>query len=147
MIVAEIQFAFRETNRPVEHHADPKISRNPAGFLIAAIRNEYRPPRDFVDQKKPMDSRRKTAKQDSRAEERKRRQDAERETRERDRQRAIAEFWNSLSEEEKRQAETEALEQASPHERSMIAQAGSLGATAKKVVLDAYALKHLQPGG
>jgi hypothetical protein len=68
-----------------------------------------------------------------------------RETKERERQTAIGEFWNSLSVEERRQAETEALEQASPHERSMMTQGGTLGAATKKVILDEYALKHLQP--
>jgi len=128
----------------LQAQTDPRVSRNPPGFLIAAIRDDYSPPRDFVHQKEQKERERANARRKRRAEERKRRQDFLREASERERQTAIGEFWKSLSEEERLQAETEALEQASPHECSMIAQAGSLGATAKKVVLDAYALKQLQ---
>lgn len=127
-------------------HGDPKVSRNPPGFLISAIRNEYRPPRGFITQEEQAKKRRATASREFLAEERKRQDENLRETREQERQTAVAEFWQSLSEGERRQAETEALEQATPHERSMIAQAGTLGAAARKVVLDAYALKHLRSG-
>lgn len=128
-------------------HADPKVSRNPPGFLISAIRGEYAPPREFVTHDEQMKKKRATAPQKILTEERSRRVKNLREAREKERQTAIAEFWKSLSEEERRQAETEALEQASPRERSMIAEGGTLGAAAEKVVLDAYALKHLQRGG
>ena len=128
----------------LQAQADPRVSRNPPGFLIAAIRDDYSPPRDFVNQKEQKERERANARRKRRAEERKRRQDSLREASEKECQADISEFWKSLSEDERLQAETDALDQASPHERSMIAQTGSLGATAKKVVLDAYALKQLQ---
>ena len=117
----------------------------PSRLPDSAIRNEW-PPRGFITQEEQAKKRRATASREFLAEERKRQDENLRETREQERQTAVAEFWQSLSEGERRQAETEALEQATPHERSMIAQAGTLGAAARKVVLDAYALKHLRSG-
>ena len=56
----------------------------------------------------------------------------------------IQTFWHSLSEEEKLRAETEALTQATPLERNLLARGGSGGAAARKAALDAYVWERLQ---
>ena len=125
---------------------NPKVSRNPPGFLIAAIKGEYAPPKDFV-------SREEQAKREAHAAERKRR--AEQLVKERVEQEnaqrmakdtAIQNFWQSLSDEERRRMETEAIGEANAVERDLIERRGTFAEAARKSLLDAYALRILQQG-
>jgi hypothetical protein len=60
---------------------------------------------------------------------------------------AVKQFWQSLSDEERRRLEAEAFKQASPVRRKYLAQGGSLGEAARKAILDAYALNLMKTGG
>lgn len=123
---------------------DSRVSRNPAGFLVTSIKGEYVAPPGFV-------SREERASKDALAEERKRKA-AERAKAEEERERASRlskeaatdRFWQSLSDDERARLEAEALEQASPFQRSLIEKGGGFARATKKAVFDAYALKALK---
>jgi hypothetical protein len=65
---------------------------------------------------------------------------------ERKRDQAIAQFWASLTNEERTRLETEALAQAPALQHKLLLGSGTLAATTRKSVLDAYALKLMQHG-
>jgi hypothetical protein len=120
---------------------DPRISRNPAGFLISSIRNEYASPKDFPTQAESTRresaevpryheaaNRQKSSENNENAESRKRRQ-------------ISRQFWQSLSPEEKANAQSEAIATARPLERKLLESGGAFAGPALTTILDAYALK------
>jgi hypothetical protein len=125
---------------------DPKVSKNPPGFLIASIRGEYAPPRDFVSQQERERCAKEAVDRQSRLAERERRKEAARQAKAEAREEAVKQFWQSLSEEERRRLETEAFKQASPFRRRYLEHGGSLGEATRKAILDAYALSLLKTG-
>ena len=123
---------------------DPKVSKNPPGFLVASIKGEYAPPKNFI-------SREEQQKRDAQADERKARDEArlkEKATKEEAqrtaKETAIQGFWQSLSDEERQRSEGEALASANTLQRGLIEGTGPLAEAARKSLLDAYALKILQ---
>lgn len=123
---------------------DPKVTRNPAGFLVASIKSEYAPPRGFVGRDEQV--RRKT-----RAEQRKAREEAKAraeaataEAQSRARAEVIQRFWEEFSEQERTRLENEALDQAKPLERDLIERGGAFAESTRKALLDAYALRTMQ---
>lgn len=125
---------------------DPKVSRNPAGFLVASIRSEYAPPKGFV-------SAEEHARRAAQAEERKRKEEARQAAlaaREveaaRLRSEAIRRFWDSVSERERARLQAEALSTATPVQRELIERGGSFSEATRQAVLDAYALQVMQQG-
>lgn len=124
--------------------ADPKVGRNPPGFLMRAIQENYQPPREFVSR----------AEQARRAEEvaaRRRQQQARQQERATRRQRqeqaavaAIQAFWESLPAAERARLETEALAGATPWQRSLLAGGGRVATATRQAVLDACARAQLQ---
>lgn len=119
---------------------DPKVSRNPPGFLISSIRGEYAPPKSFLDDAERERRRQETEQRRAREARRREQQEAVSRARDQARERAIREFWQSLSASERERMEVDALNQATPAQRQLIQQGGSLGAAARRLVLDAYAL-------
>lgn len=125
---------------------DVKVSKNPPGFLVASIRGEYAPPRDFVSRQQSEQRAKEAADRQRRSAERRQRQEAAREAKAQSREDAVKLFWQSLSEEERWRLETEALNRASPVRRKYLEHGGSLGEAARKAILDAYALNLMQAG-
>ncbi len=120
---------------------DRKVSRNPAGFLVASIRNEYTAPNGFV-------SAGERAKKESLALERKRKDEARLEalaTREaekkRQREEAIAKFWELLSVPERTRLEAEALGEATTLQRDIMKRGGAFASTTRQTLLDTFAIK------
>ena len=124
--------------------ADPKVTRNPPGFLLSAIKGEYAPPRDFVSRAEEARRTEEAAQRRQQAELRRQEEAARRERRERKQAQAIVELWASLPEAERLRLETEALEEATPSQRKLLARGGRIGVAARQAILDARARVLLQ---
>ncbi len=122
-------------------HQDAKVSRNPPGFLISAIRGEYAPPRDFLNHEE-LERRKKEAEQ-RRAREVRRREQQEAAARAKDaaQEQAIQQFWQTLSAAERERIQADALNRLTSAQRKMLDQGGTLAAATRKTLLDACALK------
>lgn len=126
--------------------ADPKLSRNPPGFLLSSIRGEYVPPREFLNRAADAQRAERLAEGQRRLAERQRQRELETQAKERKRDEAIASFWAALTPPERDRLEAEALAQATALQQTLLTGCGSLAQTTRKTVLDAYALKLLQQG-
>jgi hypothetical protein len=125
---------------------DAKVSKNPPGFLVASIRGEYAPPKGFVSQQQREQRAQEAAERQRRVAERRQKQEAARQAKTQAREEAVQQFWQSLSEEERRRLETEAYKQASPFQRKYLEHDGALGDATRKAILDAYALNLMKDG-
>lgn len=123
---------------------DPKVSRNPPGFLMRAIQDGYGPPRDFVSRALRTQREQEAAACQRRAEESRRARETQAAAQETARQIAVAQFWQSLSREEKARLETEALAQASALQRSLVKRGGSAALACRTALLDGYVWQLLQ---
>jgi hypothetical protein len=118
--------------------ADPKVSRNPAGFLLRSIEENYSVPKTFGHHKQPQ------PKQSVKARlAREQREAMQSESKASEREVAIAAFWATLSAQEKSEAEVEALSEAREVEKTLVERGGPFAVHARKTVLDSYALKRL----
>lgn len=120
---------------------DSKVSRSPAGFLVRSIEQDYSPPKSFPRIGSQSAEKRASFIQRGEAASGPLR-NKEMEITERDQ--VIADFWNSLSPEEKGHAESQAILEARELERSLVERGGAFAAPARKNILDAYAWKRLQ---
>ena len=125
---------------------DAKVSRNPPGFLMRAIQDGYGPPRDFVSRAVQTRREQEATTRQRRAEERRREREAKETAKESARQTAVAQFWQSLSSEEKTRVETEALAQASGLQRSLMKRGGSVADACRTALLDRYAFQRIEAG-
>jgi hypothetical protein len=122
---------------------DPKVSRNPPGFLVRAIQGSYAPPRDFV---RPAERARReaaAAERQRRGEVRSRQRSERAAAKEAEQQRVIAGFWQSLSAEARTGAEVEALAAASALQRTLMGQGGSAAVACRTALLEGYVLRRL----
>jgi len=123
-----------------------KVSDNPPGFLITAIRNDIPLPRSFVTPEQ------KQAKEEAKRKrlEAQRQQEALRKEREAaaelERRQAIQGFWASLGVADRKAAEAEAIAQADRMYQDLLAKGGSLAEAARQNLLDDYALERLSVG-
>lgn len=123
-----------------------KVSDNPPGFLITAIRTDIPLPRTFVtpEQKQAKEEAKKKRQEVLRQQEAKRK---EREAEaERERRRTIDQFWVSLPESERVSAQADALSRADRMYQDLLAKGGSLAEAARQNLLDDYALERLSQG-
>ena len=126
---------------------DTKVSKNPPGFLISAIRGEYMPPKGFVSRAE-LDRRAAAAAERKRKiEDRKRILEEREAARSEAERKVIQEFWNACSQEERRFLEAEALAGAEPFDRNLAEGTGSLALTVRQRILDHFALRCLQVEG
>ncbi len=125
---------------------DSKVSRNPPGFLLSAIRGDYAPPKDFLDHTAQERRRQETEERRAREARRKEQQEAAAQAKEEARERAITEFWQSLSDTERERMQQAASSQATSAQHKMLTQGGTLAAATRKALLDAYALKSMGEG-
>ena len=123
---------------------DPKISRNPAGFLVSSIKGGYAPPKGFLTQEERTHRKHLAFESKSRVEKREKIQVMKENTEEKIRERAIRTFWETLSDADRTHLEQEALSQAKPIQHEMINRGGIFSAAAKQSLLDVFALKHLR---
>jgi len=130
----------------VEQH-DPKISRNPAGFLVASIKGEYAPPCGFL----PREERERRAQQAARRQEgiaeRQRKQEAIALAKAQQVESSIEQFWQGLSVAERARLEREALSRATSLQQDLLAGDGTLALATRKAILDAFALRCMHVEG
>lgn len=123
-----------------------KVSDNPPGFLITAIRTDIPLPRSFItpEQKQAKDEARKKRQETLQQQQAKRKEREE--AAERERRRTIDHFWASLPAGDRTAAENEALSQADRMYQDLLAKGGSLAEAARQNLLDNYALERLSQG-
>ena len=126
---------------------DPKVSRNPPGFLVCAIRSEFSPPRAFLDHEAATRQAQRSALCRQETDQRRKESQGQRVVAEREREQKVEEFWRRLSVEDRLRAEQAALQEASAFTRSLIDRAGPASDAARKCILDAYALKTMAERG
>ena len=125
---------------------DAKVSRNPPGFLISAIRGEFAPPKSFRDHATEQQRQQEIKKRKVRDAQLKQQQEIAAREKEQAEQNAIRQFWDSWSSEECSRMEDEALELATPMQARMLKRGGSLAEATRKSLLNAYAIKLMQQG-
>lgn len=125
--------------------ADARVQRNPPGFLVSAIREEYAPPREFASSSEVAKREPATAERDRQMQDRQCQREALRQTNEHECEQAVDKFWESLSAEEKTQVEAAAWADASPFQHSLARKGGSLATAVRRVVMAAYIRRRLQP--
>ena len=120
---------------------DKKLSRNPPGFLVSAIKGNYASPRDFVSVTE--NARRKEVaiarKEQLAARKQARLEKDQKELIEQDR--VVEDYLQALSPEDRIRAEMEALTHATIFERRLMAGGGSASAAAKKTAIKSHILK------
>ena len=123
-----------------------KVSDNPPGFLITAIRTDIPLPRSFVtpEQKQAKEEAKKKRQEVLQQQEAKRKEREE--AAERERRRTIDQFWASLPKEDRVAAEAEALSQADRMYQDLLSKGGSLAEAARQNLMDDYALERLSQG-
>ncbi len=125
---------------------DPKVSRNPSGFLVTSIKSEYATPKGFVSQEEQKRRAKDVEQRKRKAEERERKQREAEEMRQQAREQAISNFWSALSPEERTRMENEALAKASNFQREAMERGGPFGKAARKGLLDEYAVGVMAQG-
>jgi hypothetical protein len=115
---------------------DPKVSKNPPGFLINSIATGYSAPSDFLSNNRtpectPLHTRSSTPK-------------VARDARQQEAEREIENFLQNLTAEEHQRLEYDALGHARDFERGLLKGDGALAAAARKCVLDAHVRKILR---
>jgi len=149
-LVARYPVVFIEEKIEVFHSFvasnSPKVSQNPAGFLIRSIEDRFETPRNFETEAKRKE---KEEAKNKRAEENKMREQRrfERESaKEKAKQDAISSYWSSLSDETRKIAEAAALSKLDRFQAELIERGGPLGKAAKQSALDNYAISVLSQG-
>ena len=123
---------------------DRKLSRNPPGFLVSAIKGNYEPPRDFVNAAEEVRKRRTSAarKEQLAARKRARWEKTEHEQLEQDKR--VEDYLQGLLPEERIHAEKEAFTLAPILQRKLMTGGGSAAAAAKKAALHDHIRKLLR---
>lgn len=121
-------------DRLMKNH-DAKVSRNPAGYLVSSIKDNYAAPREFSPtEKEPVGKHRQMNSAEKIREKTDDVASARMET--------VAAYWASLSTEDRMATEANAIASAGSFEKKLIERGGILGEAARKNVLAAYALTH-----
>ena len=123
-----------------------KVSDNPPGFLIAAIRTDIPLPRTFItpEQKQAKEEAKIKRRETLQQQEAKRKEREE--TAERERRKTIDQFWASLPKGERASAQAEAISRADRMYQELLAKGGSLGQAARQNLFDEYAIERLSQG-
>lgn len=123
---------------------DPKVSRNPAGFLMSSIKGNYAAPPGFLSassklkQTTTISKPRKWRLAESESHLLQSELESNAQTK------RIEQFWNLLSEEERLTAESLALSEARSIEREVVERGGPFAPAARKAILNSYALRVLR---
>jgi hypothetical protein len=124
----------------LSERADPRIARNPPGFLLTAIKGEFAPPADYQAAQVKVERERKRAERRAQAAERREQQRAKAAAQEAEAQATARQRWEALSAAERLRLSEEAVAQAPAFLRRLIEQGGSSGEAARQAVLTAYAI-------
>ena len=115
--------------------------------LISAIKSEYAPPKGFISQEERQRRSAKAADRQRSLEAKAQLRQREAEAKERAKAEAIVQFWSAFSGTERERMQQDALREANALQRELVERGGVLSETARKSILDAYALKRMQNGG
>lgn len=118
---------------------DPRLSRNPPGFLIRAIEENYPPPDGFVSRSEKTRKAAAAAQHRDAVARTKRRRAARRLRQEEDAAAATRAFWDSFSTEDRARMETVALKEATRLQRFLLAGGGRAGDATRQLLLEGYA--------
>ena len=116
---------------------DSKVSRNPPGFLLSAIQNDYAAPAGFISPDEVARIKREHQEQRDQADQRKRHREQAEHERDQIRHQAIRQFLDSLSPRERDELEQTAWKSASL-KRSLFNGEGSLAKAAKQAALESH---------
>ncbi|MBN9693309.1 MAG: replication initiator protein A [Verrucomicrobia bacterium] len=122
---------------------DSRLLRNPAGYLVSAIRSEYVAPQEFTARREQAEQKARSEELDRRRQARIVRERAREELKLQVRRQAVESFWSSFSQEERDRLETECLHGANSFERSLLKKGGTLGAATREKLFEEFALKSL----
>lgn len=118
---------------------DRKISRNAPGFLIAAIERDFKPASVVSPEKAATTLNARSPQQEPTPKMKTRSSDNLRLSHE---QELIQEYWRSVPESERTELEALALASAGSFHRKVIDRGGPFADVARKLILDAFALRH-----
>lgn len=122
---------------------DPRMSRNPPGFLLSAIKGDYAAPRDYLKHAPQTGPKRETAQRFCTRTGRAQKPNAEPEHREHQRDGRVRRFWASLDGAGRTRREAEALARATRLQRQWLQRGGSAADATRQALLEAYALDAL----
>jgi len=122
---------------------DARLPRNPAGYLVSAIRSEFVAPKEFTGRREQAEQKARSEKVERRRQARIEREKVREEMKLQTQRQIVDGFWTSLSTEERSRLEAECLEVANSFERSLLEQGGSLGAAAREKLMEEFALRSL----
>ena len=117
---------------------DSKVSRNPPGFLLSAIQNDYAAPAGFISPDEVARIEREHQEQKDQADQRKQEREKAEHKRDQNRHRAIHQFLDSLSPGERDDLEQAAWKSAASLKRSLFSGEGSLAKAAKQAALESH---------
>ena len=117
---------------------DPRVSRNPPGFLLSAIQEGYVVPPGFVSSAQAAAQKQQQREREAQSARRRRDREEQEQRIMDERRRSVAEFLGRLSASERIELEDAAIRAAKPVERSVIERGGGLSESAREVALSAY---------
>ena len=123
---------------------DPRVSRNPPGFLLSAIHGDFSPPPGFLGTAEIARKRREIQERTKEATTRQRRREERENVREQERQRVVDQFLQSLSKDQRNQVEKEALSSAPPLVRSLIEDGGSMAEVTRRLAVNKHVARLLE---
>ncbi|MBX9626145.1 MAG: replication initiator protein A [Gemmataceae bacterium] len=101
---------------------DPRLSKNPAGYLVQSIRDDYVPPKGFEPAAEREAKKRATEERRARQQEAQARRVAEEEAKRAAERAPVELYWNALTPDQQRELEAEAVRTADPWVREKLAQ-------------------------
>lgn len=125
---------------------DRKITRNPAGYLVSAIRAEYAKPADLSSGQDRQKRESEAAARKARREAKKREAEELEKTRKAARRQAIDEFWADLPDELRAAYEKQALNETDVITARFLNRSDAVGHSVRQELLDKFALKMMAVG-
>ena len=125
---------------------DRKISRNPAGYLVSAIRAEYAKPPEFISEEEKSRKEAEAAARKAKREAKKQEAVELEKTKEAARRRAIDGFWGDLPEGLRATYEKQALSEADAITSRFLKREDEVGRSVRRDLLDRFALKMMAAG-
>lgn len=125
---------------------DRRIRRNPAGYLVSAIRAEYAKPRELVSEEERRRKEAEAAARKARREAKKRETEEQKKVKEAAKRRAIDGFWNDLPDNLRKAYRKQALDEADEIAKRFVERDDEIGRLVREELFDKFALKMMAAG-
>jgi hypothetical protein len=125
---------------------DRKISKNPAGYLVSAIRAEYSKPAGFVSDEERRQKEQEAAARKAKREQKKLEAEEHEKAKEAAKRKAIDGFWADLPGDIRASYEKQALAEADTIARRYLERDDEIGRSIRQGLLDKFALKMMATG-